>query len=186
MLKKLQEEKPSRSILDGIGAAPFEMRAATALGISVVADVLDYAGAPLFALPVIGDIADVFVSGILYSITKSKKAAAINALEFIPVIGDFIPAYTISTLMWIRQESSKRRKIRKMYEEESTAIDHEKMTFAKSINKATIHSRNNGENICDDYPDPGSRRRINEGGEEKEMEKLVALRYARWKEGKYQ
>ena len=186
MLKKLQEEKPSRSLLDGIGAAPFETRAAAALGISVIADVLDYAGAPIFALPVIGDIADVFVSGILYSITKSKKAVAINALEFIPVIGDFIPAYTISTLMWIRQESSKRKKIQKMHEEESTAIDHEKMTIAKSINKVTIHSRNKGENICDDYPDPTSSRRNNKGEEEKEMKKLVALRYAKWKEGKYQ
>lgn len=185
MLKKLQEEKPSRSLLDGIGAAPFETRAAAALGISVIADVLDYAGAPIFALPVIGDIADVFVSGILYSITKSKKAVAINALEFIPVIGDFIPAYTISTLMWIRQESSKRKKIQKMHEE-STAIDHKKMTSAKSINEVTIHLRNKEENICDDYPDPRSRRRNNEGEEEKEMKKLIALRYAKWKEGKYQ
>jgi hypothetical protein len=185
MLKKLQEEKPSRSILDGIGAAPFETRAATALGISVIADALDYAGAPIFALPVIGDIADVFVSGILYSITKSKKAAAINTLEFIPVIGDFIPAYTISTLMWIRQESSKRKKIQKM-RKESTAIDHEKMTFATGVNKVTIHLGNEEENSCDDYPDPGSRRKDNEVKEEKEMKKLMALRYAKWKEGKYQ
>lgn len=189
MLKKLQKEKPSGSILGGIGAAPFETRAAAALGISVVADALDYAGAPIFALPVIGDIADVFVSGILYSITKSKKAAAINAIEFIPVIGDFIPAYTISTLMWIRQESSKRKKMQKMSKEEEqagTSIDHEKMTFTKSINKVTIHSRNKAENIRDDdYPDPGSRRGDNEVKEEKEMKKLVASRYARWKEGRY-
>ncbi|MEO9295615.1 MAG: hypothetical protein ABI347_08455 [Nitrososphaera sp.] len=67
-------------------------------------------GAPIFALPVIGDIADVVISGLLFSITKSKKAAAINAIEFIPVIGDFIPAYTISTVMWIFKESSRRRK----------------------------------------------------------------------------
>jgi hypothetical protein len=188
MLKKLQKEKPSGSILGGIGAAPFETRAAAALGISVVADALDYAGAPIFALPVIGDVADVFVSGILYSITKSKKATAINALEFIPVIGDFIPAYTISTLLWIRQESSKRKKMQKMRKDEEAgpAIDHEKMTFAKSINKVASYSRNNAENIRDEYLDPGSTRRINEVKEEKEMKKLVASRYARWKEGKYQ
>ena len=90
---------------------PFELRAATALGISVVADVLDYAAAPIFALPVVGDVADVFVSGLLFYITRSKKAALINTLEFIPVVGDFIPAYTISTLLWIRQQLSERKKL---------------------------------------------------------------------------
>jgi hypothetical protein len=33
----------------------------------------------------------------------------INAIEFVPVIGDFVPIYTISTLLWIYSESKKRR-----------------------------------------------------------------------------
>ncbi len=87
---------------------PFEIRAFSALGISIVADALDYAGAPIFALPIIGDIADLIVSGLLYRITKSKVNVVINAVEFIPFIGDFIPTYTISTLLWILNESRKR------------------------------------------------------------------------------
>jgi hypothetical protein len=80
------------------------------LGISVIADGLDYVGAPIFALPVIGDIADLIIMGLLYRITKSKRSVFFNAIEFIPVIGDFIPTYTISTLMWILRESRKRSK----------------------------------------------------------------------------
>lgn len=102
--------KTSSPKLNRLYHTPFEFKAVTALGISVAADVLDIAGAPIFALPVIGDIADVFVNSLLYSITRSKKAAAINAIEFIPVIGDFIPAYTISTLMWIREEFSRKKR----------------------------------------------------------------------------
>jgi hypothetical protein len=49
------------------------------------------------------------VAGLLYRITKSKVSTAINAVEFIPFIGDFIPTYTISTLLWILNESRKRR-----------------------------------------------------------------------------
>lgn len=49
------------------------------------------------------------VSGLLYTITRSKKAAVINAIEFIPVVGDFVPAYTISTLLWMGQVLSKRK-----------------------------------------------------------------------------
>ena len=87
---------------------PFEIRAASALGISVMADALDYVGAPIFALPVIGDIADLIVTSLLYSITKSKVSVVINAIEFIPFVGDFIPTYTISTLLWIVNQSRKR------------------------------------------------------------------------------
>jgi len=86
----------------------FAVRAASALGISVIADGLDYVGAPIFALPFVGDIGDLIVIGLLYRITKSKRSAFINAIEFIPFIGDFIPTYTISTLMWILRESHKR------------------------------------------------------------------------------
>lgn len=88
----------------------FAFRAASALGISVIADGLDYTGAPIFALPVIGDIADLIVMGLLYRITTSKRSVFLNAIEFIPIIGDFIPTYTVSTLMWILRESRKRNK----------------------------------------------------------------------------
>lgn len=87
---------------------PFGIRAASALGISIIADTLDYVGAPIFALPVIGDISDLIVAGLLYRITKSKVTVVINAVEFIPFIGDFIPAYTISTSLWILSELLKR------------------------------------------------------------------------------
>jgi hypothetical protein len=92
---------------------PFEIRAASALGISVIADALDYAGAPIFAMPVIGDIVDVFVAGLLYRITKSKVNVVIHAVEFIPFIGDFIPTYTISTILWILNESRKRNNLQR-------------------------------------------------------------------------
>lgn len=153
----------------------FELKAATALGISVIADALDYAAAPVFALPVIGDVADVFISGILYSITKSKKAAAINAIEFIPMIGDFIPAYTISTLMWIRQESSKRKnvqKIRKATIVTTTVEDRGLIPNATPVNLVSRMENN-------DEPD------LNSKDDENEMRKLAASRYARWKERKY-
>lgn len=87
----------------------FAIKAASALGISIIADGLDYVGAPIFALPVVGDIADLIVMGLLYRITKSKVNVFINAIEFIPFVGDFIPTYTISTLMWILRESEKRK-----------------------------------------------------------------------------
>ena len=87
----------------------FEIRATAALGIAVVADALDYIGAPMFALPVVGDVADAIVLALLYRLTGSKTSTAINSIEFIPVIGDMIPAYTISTLLWILRESRKRK-----------------------------------------------------------------------------
>ena len=69
---------------------------------------LDYAGAPLFATPVIGDIADgIIMAGGLSAITRSKRSTLINAVEFVPVIGDFVPIYTISTLLWIYSEFKK-------------------------------------------------------------------------------
>jgi hypothetical protein len=88
---------------------PFEVRATAALGISVVADALDYIGAPIFALPVVGDVVDAAVMAILYRLTGSKTSTAINSIELIPVIGDMVPAYTISTLLWILRASRKRK-----------------------------------------------------------------------------
>ena len=85
----------------------FKGKALAALGISITADALDYFAAPIFSTPIIGDIFDSFITGLLYSITKSKLSTAINMAEFIPFIGDFIPVYTLSTLMWISKESKK-------------------------------------------------------------------------------
>ena len=82
---------------------------ALALGISLVADLLDYLAAPIFGVPIIGDIFDVIVTGLLFSITKSKVSLILNLAEFIPFLGDFLPVYTISTLIWVlrAQEENK-------------------------------------------------------------------------------
>ena len=102
--------------------ASFRRRALTALGVSVIADALDYFAAPLFSTPLIGDIFDSFISGLLYSITKSKLSTAINMAEFIPFVGDLIPIYTLSTLMWISKESKNYKRINyKKYQ-----VDHHK------------------------------------------------------------
>ena len=78
--------------------------AALALGISVFADALDYLAASLFSIPIIGDVFDVITTGLLYSITKSKVSVIMNLAEFIPFVGDFLPVYTVSTLIWIMRE----------------------------------------------------------------------------------
>ena len=75
-----------------------------ALGISIVADILDYLAAPIFGVPILGDIFDVIVTGLLYSITKSKVSVIMNLAEFIPFVGDFLPVYTVSTILWIARE----------------------------------------------------------------------------------
>jgi hypothetical protein len=85
----------------------FVRRAITALGVSIVADGLDYFAAPLFSTPLIGDIFDFIVTSLLYSITRSKSSTAINMTEFIPFVGDLIPVYTLSTLLWISKELRK-------------------------------------------------------------------------------
>jgi hypothetical protein len=85
--------------LEVLRSGSFRWRGAAALAVSVAADALDYAGAPLFATPVIGDIADGIIMASLSAITRSKRSTLINAIEFVPVIGDFVPIYTISTLL---------------------------------------------------------------------------------------
>jgi hypothetical protein len=114
----------------------FEVRATTALGISIVVDALDYIGAPIFALPIVGDVVDTAVMAVLYRLTGSKTSTAINAIEFIPFIGDMIPAYTISTLLWILRESSHRRKYKS-----DPLTDQPKHTASsvKTINDDTKH-----------------------------------------------
>lgn len=83
----------------------FKVRAVSALGISILADVLDYVAAPLFGLPIIGDVFDFITAGILYSITRNKISVLMNVVEFIP-LGDFLPVYTVSTFIWIFRESN--------------------------------------------------------------------------------
>ena len=78
--------------------------AALALGIAIVADALDYLATPLFSVPIIGDVFDVITTWMLYSITKSKVSVILNLTEFIPFVGDFLPVYTVSTLIWIIRE----------------------------------------------------------------------------------
>ena len=69
-----------------------------------MADILDYLAAPIFGVPILGDIFDVIVTGLLYSITKSKVSVIMNLAEFIPFVGDFLPVYTVSTILWIARE----------------------------------------------------------------------------------
>ncbi len=88
----------------------FKFRATSALVVSVVADALDYFAAPLFGFPVLGDIFDAIIVSLLYNITKSKMSTAVNMIEFIPFVGDYIPVYTISTLMWIAKELKNNKK----------------------------------------------------------------------------
>ena len=82
-----------------------------ALGISLVADLLDYLVAPVFGVPIIGDIFDVFVSSLLFSITRSKVLLIMNLAEFIPFLGDFLPVYTISTFIWLLREQDEENKL---------------------------------------------------------------------------
>jgi hypothetical protein len=88
-----------------------------ALGISIVADILDFLAAPIFGVPIIGDIFDVIVNGLLYLITRSKVSVVMNLAEFIPFLGDFLPVYTVSTILWIArdQEFDKLLIIRKIF-----------------------------------------------------------------------
>ncbi len=106
VMKLISQEKSNQTGLS------FEVRVTAALGISLVADALDYIGAPIFALPIVGDAVDAIVMAILYNLTGSKTSTVINSIEFIPFIGDMIPAYTISTLLWILRASHKERTMR--------------------------------------------------------------------------
>jgi hypothetical protein len=87
----------------------FRIRVVLALGISLVADLLDYLVAPIFGVPILGDICDVFVLSLLFSITKSKVSLIMNLAEFIPFLGDFLPVYTVSTLIWILGEKDENK-----------------------------------------------------------------------------
>jgi hypothetical protein len=90
----------------------FKFRTSIVLSLSIIADVLDFVGGPILGIPPIGDIPNAIITGILYILTGSKKSAAINSIKFIPFIGDFIPVYTLSSLMWFYMESRKRMVIK--------------------------------------------------------------------------
>lgn len=102
-LKVVERREPSERSF-------FKFRATSALIISVVADSLDYFAAPLFGTPVLGDIADAITISLLFNITRSKVSAAVNMIELIPFVGDYVPVYTLSTLMWILKEISIKKK----------------------------------------------------------------------------
>ena len=87
-----------------ISKLSFRFRATSALGISIVADLLDYIATPVFDMPLLGDIFDVITMSLLFRITQSKVSTAINTIEFIPFVGDMIPVYTFSTILWIIRE----------------------------------------------------------------------------------
>jgi hypothetical protein len=65
--------------------------------------------APIFGVPIIGDIFDIIVSGLLFSLTRSKVSLIMNLAEFIPFIGDYLPVYTISTLIWVLREQEENK-----------------------------------------------------------------------------
>ena len=98
---------------DIIGKSIFpKARIAYALTISIMADVLDYIGASVLGVPVIGDMFDFIVISLLYSVTRSKVSLVINLTEFIPFVGDFLPVYTVSTIIWMLKESGYDRLIK--------------------------------------------------------------------------
>ena len=132
---KARQDKPSSG-----SELPFEVRAASALGISVAADALDYIGAPIFALPIVGDIADAAVMAVLFRLTGSRKSAAINAIEFIPFVGDFVPTYTITTLMWVLKEARKRSGERRNHHQMTTSP-----TEHNNDNTRVIHLKRNND-----------------------------------------
>jgi hypothetical protein len=88
-----------------IGRSIPKVRMAFALTISIMADLLDYLAAPVLGMPIIGDMFDFIVTSFLYSITKSKISFIVNLAEFVPFLGDFLPVYTASTIIWILRES---------------------------------------------------------------------------------
>jgi len=67
------------------------------------------------ALEIAQNIPNAIITAILYILTGSKKSAAINSIKFIPFIGDFVPVYTLSSLMWIYMESRKRIVVKTEY-----------------------------------------------------------------------
>lgn len=66
--------------------------------IAFILDALDIVAIPIFGLPVIGDIADII--GIIILSKFIGVTALISGLELIPIAGDPIPFFLISTTMY--------------------------------------------------------------------------------------
>lgn len=111
-----------------ISKLSFEFTATSALGISIFADLLDYIAAPVFDMPLLGDIFDVITMSLLFRITQSKVSTAINTIEFIPFVGDMIPVYTLSTILWIIREWRKQ-----LQQKESNVLDYDDGLFQPRI-----------------------------------------------------
>lgn len=105
-----------------ISGASFKFRAISALGVSLVADLLDYIAAPVFDMPLLGDILDAITISLLFRITQSKVSTAVNTIEFIPFVGDMIPVYTFSTILWIVSEWRKQTHPRKALESHDDSL----------------------------------------------------------------
>jgi hypothetical protein len=73
--------------------------------------VIDFIGGPILTILPLGDIPNALVTGLLFAITRNKKSAAINLIKFIPIVDDYIPTSTITTLMWIYTEWSKKNNV---------------------------------------------------------------------------
>jgi hypothetical protein len=71
---------------------------------------LNYIAPALFAMPTLGDISHRIVTSMLYAIRKNTHSTLLKMIEFVPIIGDFIPADKISTLLSIYGESKKKPK----------------------------------------------------------------------------
>jgi hypothetical protein len=126
---------------------PLGIRAVSALGVSVIADALDYVGAPIFALPVIGDIADGIVMAMLYRLTGSKKSALIHAIEFIPFVGDYVPTYTITTIVWILRELRKRDTAKSPKQTATSPPMLENIQLARSTTSGHKATEDTGEDL---------------------------------------
>ena len=72
----------------------------------------------------LGDIFDVITMSLLFRITQSKVSTAINTIEFIPFVGDMIPVYTFSTILWIIREWRKQ-----LQQKESNVLDYDDGLF---------------------------------------------------------
>jgi hypothetical protein len=72
---------PNNNRTDSLSGLSFRFRAASALGISVFADLLDYIAAPIFDIPILGDIFDVITTSLLFNITRSRVSTAINTID---------------------------------------------------------------------------------------------------------
>jgi hypothetical protein len=53
----------------------FIWQALSALGISVIADALDFIEGPILSIPPIGDIPNAIITGLLFAITRNKRSA---------------------------------------------------------------------------------------------------------------